>query len=435
MLIEFTTSNHLSISDPVSLSLEAAGRVSEFKEENTFRTGKLRLLKTAVIYGANASGKSNVLESLVWMRRFVINSHKNTQAGEPLDVSPFKLDLRTMDQPSHFEVLFMLDDVRYRYGFELDGVQIRKEWLFRKVVKEAKLFVRIDDEIEVGDGFSEGKPFVENTRNNALFLSTMAGLNGSLSVKLLGWFQRMIPIHGLKPELYHRVSVDMLKNSDQRTRILNILKKADLGIQDLRVEDSEMEAPQAMMSLFSEKGREIFQRDYASARATRIYSRHKQAGNDSVDGEIEFDFLHEESNGTRKFFSVIGPVLRCLDEGSVLVADELEAELHPLLTRLLVRMFHSPVTNPKNAQMIFATHDANLLQYAEFRRDQIWFTEKNRQQATELYALSEIKLPANRKTVRKDASYEKDYFAGRYGGVPFLGDFESLFEAGPAANG
>jgi len=420
MLIEFQVGNYLSFREPVTLSMLASKKVSEYRESNVIAHERTPLLKTAVIYGANASGKSNLLSSIAYMRWLVINSSKEGQAGEAINVAPFKLAMETLDQPSRFEVVFLMDNIRYRYGFEADKADIVKEWLFKAHKKaESALFLRDGEDIEVMRTFPEGKGLEENTRNNALFLSVVANLNGQLSGEIINWFRNLTIIHGLHEGPYSSISIEMIKNNEQRERLIELICKADFGIEDIRVQEEAIDFNEVMTHLFDE----IDDMNLVPLKA--IHKRYK----DGLPFETTtMDFETEESEGTRKYFSLIGPVLKSFYTGGVLVVDELEAKLHPLLTRMIVRLFHSSVSNPKNAQLVFATHDTNLLQHTEFRRDQVWFTEKTQQQATDLYSLAEIKLSKGK--VRKDASYGKDYFLGKYGAVPYVGELEQLSKGG-----
>jgi len=431
MIAEFTVQNHLSFRDPVTLSFLASGKISEYRDDNVISQSRLPLLKTAVIYGANASGKSNLLASMSWMRRFVINSSKEGQAGEPIVIRPFKLDVDCLESPSRFEIVFFIDGIRYRYGFEVTSTQVVREWLLKaEKVAEKELFVRMGDAIETGTGFGEGKGLEEKTRPNALFLSVVANLNGKIAGSIINWFRNVRFIHGLQDRSYGNVSVNMIQDTAERVRMLDMIRRADLGIENFEVKEEEQDRSD-ILKLFSEEGRRMLN-DLPSRNValSTVHTRYK-------DGQpfdtVSMDLDDEESEGTRKFFKLIGPVLECLATGGVIVADELEAKLHPMLTRMIVRLFHSAATNPKNAQLLFATHDTNLLQHVRFRRDQIWFTEKTRQQATDLYSLAEIKLPTG--AVRKDASYAKDYFRGRYGAIPYLGEFEALIKGGEDSDG
>lgn len=424
MLIEFQVENYLSFRDPVALSMLASNKISEHKDENIIPHKRTPLLKTAVIYGANASGKSNLLNSLVFMRGFVINSSKEGQTGEPINIKPFKLDVASLEQPSRFEVVFLLDEVRYRYGFEATREMVVKEWLFKAPkIAEKALFLRDGEDIDVSQEFTEGKRLEENTRSNALFLSVVANLNGKLSGQIIEWFRSINFVHGLHERGHTLFSTSMLKDVECQDRLMDFIRKADFGIKDILVTDKKIDVSKEYPHL-TEIERQVLTSRYQIDKRTSLHSVHNRYKDDQIFDTVTMDFEEEESEGTRKFFALIGPVLDCLNKGSILVADEMESKMHPLLTRMIVRLFHSSKTNPKNAQLIFATHDTNLLQNINFRRDQIWFTEKTQQQATDLYSLAEIKLAKG--AVRKDASYEKDYFRGRYGAVPYLGEFEEL---------
>ena len=425
MLIEFRVGNFRSIKDQVTLSLLAASQVSEYKDENTFFMHRHRLLKSAVIYGANASGKSNLLGAFVFMRWFLLSSSKESQAEEEINVNQFKLDSETQSQPSFFEVTFLLNDLQYRYGFEADKKTVKSEWLFyAEKEKEYELFLREDDKIRVFDKFSEGKDLEEKTRNNALFLSVVANFNGDLAIAILKWFREINLFHGLHESDY-TASIELLKDKKQRKQFINFLRNADLDIADIHLGEKNMEVPDELLSMLSKKNLKELRSKLSDAKNISINTEHIQYSAGKPKGKVMLDFEKDESDGTKKFFRLLGPMIQSLCDGKIIIADELEARLHPLLTEFLVRLFLSPETNPKNAQLIFVTHDTNLLQNTSFRRDQIWFAEKSQQQATDLYSLAEIKVRSELK-VRKDASFAKDYIQGKYGAIPFIGDFEGL---------
>lgn len=425
MLVEFTVGNYTSFREPVTLSLMASKKVSEYRDSNVITSERLPLLKSAVVYGANAGGKSNLMSSLVWMRWFVINSSKDSQAGESINVKPFKLDVDFPQKPSRFEIVFFLNSIRYRYGFEADQKQVIREWLYKATKNaEAQMFLRVGEDIEVSRNFQEGKGIESKTRNNVLFLSLAASMNGQLSGEIIRWFSSLTPFHGLRDGQY-ATAVEMLGEEAAHKQFIQMIHNADLCIEDVLVEEQPLD-PSPVLKLLSEEGKKKFLQDMAEAKSISLRTIHKRFKDGQPIDTVTMGLDEEESEGTRKFFGLIGPVLECLNTGRVIIVDELEAKLHPLLTRMIIRLFHSTSTNPKNAQLVFATHDANLLQYGMFRRDQIWFVEKTQQQASDLYSLAEIKLPKG--SVRKDASYDKDYFRGRYGAIPFLGDFEKLFQ-------
>ncbi|PKN26065.1 MAG: abortive infection protein [Deltaproteobacteria bacterium HGW-Deltaproteobacteria-22] len=390
MLIEFEVGNFRSFRDPAVLSLAAAGLNGH--EDNVFEAGRYRLLPSAALYGQNAAGKSNLLLALVFMRNFVLASSKDTQAKEPIYLEPFELDVGTREQPARFEVRFLLDGVTYRYGFEADRHRIRAEWLFQATkIQETKLFTRENQEIKVGTKFPEGVAFKAWTRENALFLSVVAQFNGPISTRILSWFNTMILFHGLAKGRATR-SREMLESPKQKKKLMSLMKKADLNIQDLRI----MKQP----------GEFIFMGSSAF-----LGSVHTLYDGDRRVDKVVLDFDAAESHGTKKFFQIAGPVLDALEQGAVMIVDEFDSQLHPLLSLALLHLFHSPETNPRHAQLIFATHDTLLLRHGRLRRDQIWFVEKDRQEGSRLYSLAEIK-------VRKDEAFDKNYLDGRYGAVP-----------------
>lgn len=436
MLVEFQVENYLSYRDANTLSMVASGQVSEHSETNVISTGRIPILKSAVIYGANASGKSNLLSAMANMRWFVINSSRETQADEPIDVSPFKLDTATENAPSRFEVTFIMKGIRYRYGYQANSKGVVAEWLFEaKKDNEKPLFLREGDGIDVRIGFSEGKGLESKTRDNSLFISVVANFNGELAVNIIKWFRKLTVAHGLHEHNYEDIATLMVQNDTQRKSLVELIRKADLGIEDITLSEEDLLFPK--IKLHGEFTREMA-KDHLKGKRTIIQTSHTKYSSGTPIGIVSMKLDKEESEGTRKFFKLAGPILESLNKGSILVADELEAKLHPLLTRMIVRLFHSEATNPNGAQLIFATHDTNLLEYVKFRRDQIWFTEKDQQQATDLYSLAEIKISREDgldKKVRKDARYEKDYFKGKYGAIPYLGDFEQLLTEKDPANG
>ncbi len=427
MLIEFEVGNYRSVKTPVRLSMLSAKPIKEFQDKNTFKAGERHtLLKSAVIYGANASGKSNLLAAMDFMKGFVFNSFKETQIEEEIPVMPFRLDASSENEPSHFEICFIQQGKRYRYGFEVDRNAVKKEWLFQAERKrEEPLFLRDGEDIEISDEFPEGKGIEGKTRNNALFLSVVAQFNGEIAGKILRWFKALKYLQGSQDRRYEGYSTEMLKSETMRPLLVEFVRGADVGISDfseIPLEDEELkEFPNALQRLI--KGKKSY----------RILTVHATFHDGNPQGSTRFDFS-DESEGTKKLFRIAGPILDCLKNGYVLVVDELDSKLHPLLTKAIVHLFNSNASNPKNAQLIFATHDTNLLQHGDLRRDQIWFTEKTEQSATSLYSLAEFKLPKGVK-VRNDAALEKNYIQGRYGAIPFIGDFEALLkenELGPS---
>lgn len=432
MLVQFTVENYRSFKERNTFSMRAANIAAPEKrvdQENTFEETGVSLLKAAAIYGANASGKSNFVKALGFMRRFVLNSAREGQATDRIPSEPFRLSTETIDAPTMVEIIFILKGDRYRYGFEVTRKQVIGEWLYRtRTTREMKLFEREHTTIDVGSSFKEGRGLEDRTRENALFLSVVAQFNGSIAGEVVQWLD----------DLNIRIGVNDLSDRLDTTRqmaaggyhneIVGFVKGLDLGIEDIETVERE---PRVKVELTSDGDPEasppyeldrVF-RDLMEYGKTRVRTIHRVYDSEgrSVTSR-PFDLEQHESEGTKKLFGLAGQLIGTLNAGHVLVVDELDARLHPLITCAIIELFQNPKTNPRNAQLIFTTHDTNLLSNTRFRRDQIWFAEKDRRGGTHLYSLIEYK-------VRNDASFEKDYIKGRYGAIPYIGDFTHLVGA------
>jgi uncharacterized protein len=430
MLIEFTVGNYRSFREPVTLSMVASKLVSQNQQldENTIfePPGGPRLLISAVIYGANAGGKSNLVAALDLLQWMILNSARLGQAVGGIPVEPFRLSTETLTRPSHFEIVFRtLTGTQYRYGFEADRERVHREWLYHvPTIREALLFERQEDQVRLGAAFKEGRGLAEKTRPNALFLSVVAQFNGQIARYISNWFLDTEIISGLDDEKARLETLSGWHDPDGFKEIALLLTNLDLSIDDVRLEVDQRElarVQEAMPEWFSSEGEHFIPGAY---RVKTVHSTYDAAGQPS--GSAVFDLDRQESEGTRKLFALSGPLLAALGGGTPFVADEFDARLHPIMTRKLVELFNSRRTNPRSAQLIFTTQDASLLDNRLFRRDQIWFTEKDRFGATHLYSLAEFK------GVRNDASFEKDYVRGRYGAIPFLGDLGRLEGDGDA---
>lgn len=424
MLIYFSCANYLSFKDEVTLNMLASAPVKEFQDDNIFQADRYKLLKSAVIYGANASGKSNLIKAMSKMVQIIDNSAKNLQANETLGIEEFKLNSETIGKPSKFEICFFVNDIKYRYGFEADNDTIKSEWLFySKKIKETPLFLREGDDIEVYSKFEGGQGLEERTRNNALFLSVCAQFNVKTALKILDFFFCLNIVSGIHDELYKDLSVSMLLDKNEnKNSVKSFIAEADMNILSIIAEKetvSKEHLPEDMPQEIKDRltGKEL----------TSVSSVHNvyDAEGEIVDKKI-FPFNKNESEGTKKFFHLSGPIIDTLKNGKMLVIDEIDARLHPLLTKQIVKLFNSKETNPANAQLIVVSHDTNLLGSGFLRRDQIWFTEKDYSEATDLYSMVEYKLPSQKK-VRNDAAYQKNYIDGRYGAIPFIGDFSAIW--------
>ncbi len=418
MLIRFCVGNYRSFKDIVTFSMVAAAMKAPDRpmyENNVIEVpGKLSLLKSAGIYGANASGKTNLVRAMSFMKHLVLVSSKDTQAGEPIPVESFRLSTETEDRPSFFEIVFLMEGKRYRYAFEVNAREVVSEELFFvPKTREAKLFERDSGGISVSDTFKEARGLEGKTRPNALFLSVVSQFNGEIAGKVISWFADMKMNVGIEGPIGREDTIQHLRDDKKRDNIVRFVTNLDLGIEDIQVEERQTtnDLPVGLRELVS-------QGVVSLVPAIKTVHKKFDAEGNCVSHET-FDMFKEESHGTQRLFAMTGPIVDVLKQGRVLVVDELDARLHPLLTSGIIRLFNSRETNPKGAQLIFTTHDTNLLSSELFRKDQIWFTEKNKQGATDLYSLVEYK-------VKDDAPFERDYIDGRYGAIPFMGDIRRL---------
>ena len=399
-------------------------------DNNVFSVDEdLKLLKSAAIYGANTSGKSNLAKALSFMKWFMINSSKETQSTEKINVEAFRLSTETENQPSFFEIVFLLDDKKYRYGFEATPKEIVAEWLFYvPKTRETKLFERDLDNITFTKVYgAEG--IERKTRDNALFLSVSAQFNVEIAEKILHWLDEKIKIiSGLDSDEYGTYTVHCLTKNINRDEILKLIKKLDLGVGGIEVEKTPLTID-SWPDEIPDEFKQLMLRNGGKFGRISIQTVHQKFDNEGkyISPEL-FDLNKHESEGTKKVFEIAGLLVDTLKNSEVLIIDEFDARLHPLISRTIVDLFNSKENNPHNAQLIFMTHDTNLLSNKIFRRDQIWFTEKNKYGATDLYSLVEYR-------VRNDASFEKDYIKGRYGAIPYIGNLSHLVESNIESNG
>lgn len=426
MLIEFSVGNYRSFKDQATFSMVAANLVSKDKklDENNIFTidDELTLLKSAAIYGANASGKSNLAKALGFMRWFMINSSKETQSTEKIGVERFKLSTESGAKPTFFEIVFLMDQKKYRYGFEATRDEVVSEWLFYvPKLRETKLFERKIDSFSVSKTY-KADGLQQKTRRNALFLSVSAQFNVEIAESILAWLTDKVKVvSGLDDTGYRGYTVSCLMGNENKDEILQLVKKLDLGFSDIKVEESEITADLLPSDLPDEIKSFILKDGRGKVASVQTMHRKLDEKGNSVSTEL-FDLDDQESEGTQKVFALAGPLVDTLKEGKTLIIDEFDARIHPLISRAIVELFNSNETNPNNAQLIFMTHDTNLLSNRLFRRDQIWFAEKTRYGATDLYSLAEYK-------VRNDASFESDYIKGKYGAIPYIGNLNNLIDA------
>lgn len=416
MLIQFMVENFRSIKEPVTLSM-VSGTNNE-KNVNTVRDYKL--LTSAAIYGANASGKSNVLRAFSFMRSMVLNTTKVFQSTDILPHEPFRLSEETENGSSIFETVFFQNQVKYRYGFEADNKTVYSEWLFADSNgKEAKLFYRDTEDKEFyvnPEKFKEGKGV--KVLPNSLFIWKCDQEGGEVSKSVLEWFSKVNLINGLKPNNYLAYTLKEMENADFRSEIVKLVRAADLGVEDIDV-DEKVIAPTEFEKLpIPQKIKEKIITDGSALASIDVMVTHKKFDNTAnKNGTVKFELDTDESEGTKKFFCLTAPFIDTLRSGNILLVDELESSLHPLLTLSLISLFNDPKVNKNGAQLIFATHDTNLLNQKLFHKSQIWFTEKDSFGATHLTSLVEFK------NIRQTDNIEKAYIQGKFGAIPYLGSF------------
>nr|WP_320058342.1 ATP-binding protein [uncultured Bacteroides sp.] len=425
MIIRFSVSNYKVFKDEVVFSFVATNYDKKTREDENVthvEAPSLRLLKNAVVYGANASGKTKLIDAFAFMRYFVVNSSKDAVSSEDIDTDPFRLNTESEASPSTFELMFLVGHRIYRYGFEVNRKKVITEWLYvQEKNKESELFYR-DEE---GTLSFDKKRFASwdliitanLVRENALFITTLAQFNDELGIKLISFFKENIKIiSGLNEAGYKGMILSKLVDSDYKKRIMELLNFADLGIMD--VSRKEVKASFETSEKVPHQIQEMIINDIQSQ---NLYTKHLAYDADHAPiGNRDFQMRKDESDGTQKFFYLTGPILESLTNGYTLIVDELDSRLHPNLVTRLISLFNSKETNPNNAQLIFNTHNSSLLDSRLLRRDQVWFIDKNMYGESRLYSLSDIK------GIRKDENFAHNYINGLYGGVPYLEDFSGL---------
>jgi uncharacterized protein len=429
MLIEFSVGNYRSFKEQVTFSLVAANLVAKDKaldQNNTYVVDEdLTLLKSAAIYGANASGKSNLAKALGFMKQFMINSSRETQSTDGIPVEAFRLSTETENLPSYFQIVFLMDGTKYRYGFEVDRTRVVSEWLYYvPKARETNLFTREFNSIKAAKTY-DAEGVQQRTRDNALFLSVSAQFNVEMARLILDWLTNQLElISSLHDQTSAKTTIKFLRDERYRDYILKLINKLDLGITQI----AEIQQENLMINAGNDEkispaikaALDKLTEAVKGFKPTPITTEHRKFdGNGNYHSNEQFDLNKNESDGSQKIFALAGPIANTLLNGRVLWIDEFDSSLHPLISRCIVELFNSNEANPKNSQLIITTHDTNLLSNKIFRRDQVWFTEKDRYGASDLYSLAEY-------NVRNDASFESDYIKGKYGAIPYIGDLNSL---------
>jgi hypothetical protein len=435
MIIEFRVKNHRCFRDEQVLSLVAGPDKS--LPDNVFEEGGFRLLRSAAIYGPNASGKSSLIEAIGFMRDLVVNSAKK-QPGNHISVNAHQLDPVTSREPSLFELSFVLDGAQYQYGFTATGQRVLEEWLYEYQTNRAREWFRRDWDpqrkrpsyVFPSQNLKGRKlEIAEEAGENRLFLSWGANRNHEQLLPIYEWFRDSLCMtpRGEDEDILPRTDEVVFSADANRGALLQMLRSADLGISDVKITEKEpdrqrMDELMATMrkpgGMTDEAILELLSLTKAITGGTgRFNVRVIHRGHGGMKAVFN---LKDESEGTRRFFALAGPWIESLTHGSTVFVDEIHESLHPMLTRQLVELFHDSQWNRRNAQLVMTTHDVSLMDSSLFRRDQIWLTEKDEEGAAHLYSLSDYK----KKRPRKEENWQKSYMAGKYGAVPILGDFE-----------
>lgn len=419
MLLEFRVGNYRSIRDEQVLKMVASTTDKSLRDSNLVATGLKTIpgvVRCAALYGPNASGKSNLVNAMAFMRAVVADSATTMQMGQPFNVQPFRLNPSTTKEPTKLELTFLESGIRYQYGFALTAERVVEEWLlvYRKA-KPQQWFARHFDEESNRDVYEFGshltgqrKLWQESTRTNALFLSTAIQLNSEQLRPIFTWIVNKMVVFtaGMLPQF--DFSVAMLQRDEGKQAIQEFLISADISIADIDVVPRKGFMQTVKFDLKTGKS------DVSTEERDMLIPQFRH---ETEQGSATFEF-GDESLGTQRLFALAGPVLDILKTGRILIVDELDSSLHPLLVRRLISLFHNPKINSTNAQLIFTTHDTSLLDPELLRRDQIWFIEKNREQATTLYPFTDF-------SPRKREAWERGYLMGRYGALPFFRDLVS----------
>ena len=415
MLLEFSVTNFCSIKEKQTLSLL---KTKKNELENNFititlSTGKtLDVLNSAVIYGANASGKSNLVLALRVMLHIIKKSFSYQLNKGVKNIEPFLLSKKSANQPTEFELDLINDGIRYVYGFSATQEKIIDEWLYQYPKGSPQNLIDRQSTNQWGTMTAlkgKKKTWQESTKDNSLFLSTAAQLNSeSLSI-FLSAIDKVKNVSGELLKGFRYTCHQANKSKENAQEILDFMKIADVGIENFSVLEEKVEEkiPDKVKKILEILEKD--EKDLSKLKSLKVETQHV-----SDDGSVvSFDFEDQESDGTQKLFRLSGPWLNVLKNGYCLVMDELHNSLHPKLVAYLVSMFHNPEINKHGAQLIFVTHETSLLNQDTFGKDQVWFCEKENN-ATEIFSLADFKI---RKGVD---NLESAYLSGRYGAVPYL---------------
>lgn len=414
MLLEFRCSNHRSIRDEILFSAIAGS--DKTHAENIEKVADVEVLKSAVIYGANGSGKSNFIDAISFVKDLVSNSI-NHQPGQGILQVPHKLD--GYERKSNYIIQFIVDGIRYAFGFSLQNMIVVEEYLYYfPNGRQTKIFERMGEDYSAGRNFRNRFNSCKDVlKPNRLMLSCAANFSSVEEVTAAYRFfnDELVIYSSVNQENWMNYSLHQINVNEQiRETVLRFLEALGTGIRDIHVDIKKEDLDISHLPPFlSDEFKKILLQEKIDAISAKVV----------YDG-FETDLIYEESTGIKKLFGILCPFIDIMANGKVLVCDELESNLHESLLFGLVKEFVN-TQESQSAQLIFTTHETGLLNLDLFRRDQIWFTEiKEEDRSTDLYSLAEIK------NVRKDENFGKGYIAGKYGAIPMLNlDFANIISS------
>ena len=429
MLISFSVQNYRSFANSQTISMSAGVGASR-KKDISFASGNSfapHLLRSVCLFGPNGAGKSSMVEAIEFFSEFIISSAKDSQEGETINVTPFKLDKAWKEQPSEFEITFITGGSLYQYGFAVDEKRVWGEWLFSKPnASDTRTRVLFQREYDSENGTyywnvskkhikGEKELWKKSTRANALFISTAIQLKSEALKDIFDWILRNLRIVTSPDRLSPGFTIRQIVNDDKKDSIISFLQAADIGIKSLEVEEQPIPNKDAEEILSGDMpSRKVHEKIRKSTERGMYYKT--KSLHQGTDGElVEFD-MREESEGSRVLFSIAGPWLDVLKNGYTLVVDELHNSLHPLALKFLVGLFHDSRYNTGNAQLIFTSHETSIMTKSFMHPDQVWLLEKGNAGNSLLIPLSDYK-------VRDVSAFQKAYLDGRYGAIPRISDF------------
>jgi uncharacterized protein len=420
MLIEFSVSNFRSIKEEQTLSMIADS--STRKNDNTFvpiEGNKLRLLNSAAIYGANASGKSNILKALNRLILYIQDLNIDVDDNIPY-YEPFELEKSCLTQPSIFKLSFVIEEIMYEYQITFDSREVHHEQLdFYPNKRPANLFIRKKNDVKRGDYFQDKRLFSRKALTKYPYLSKVAREEHEQMQKIYQYLKTYALFAAndtrMRSSLVRHINQELQKDEKLKIKLDKLIRIADTHIQQIKIEEKNVDFK--FDDQVPEEIKKIIMRD----NKYELFAVHKTRDGLLEGEEANFPFFQKESIGTIRLYALGALMLLILNRGHILVIDEIDNSLHPKLCKFLIKLFHHPLTNPRNAQLIFASHETTLLDRELLRKDQIWFTEKNKYGETQLFSAQDFDK------VKGDEPFDLWYMQGKFGGQPNIKEVEFIY--------